>query len=51
MWKQRVFCREHNFNLEAEKFQSIEGELRKIASQIENDFNTGYISLKNDEQE
>ena len=48
VWKQSVFCREHNFNLEAEKFKAIEDELRKIARQIENDFDTGYISLKND---
>ena len=48
IWKQSVFCREHNFNLEAEKFKAIGDELRKIIRQIENDFDTGYISLKND---
>ena len=48
VWKQSVFCRKHNFNLEAEKFKAIEDELRKIVRQIENDFDTGYISLKND---
>ena len=46
-WKQSVFCREHNFSLEAEKFKAIEDELRKTIRQIENDFDTGYISLKN----
>lgn len=48
VWKQSVFCREHNFNLEAEKLKAIEDELRKIARQIESDFNTGYVHLKND---
>lgn len=44
MFKQSVFCREHNFNLEAEKFKAIEDELRRICRMLENEFETGYVS-------
>jgi hypothetical protein len=44
IFKQAVFCREHNFNLEAEKFKAIEDELRRICRMLENEFDTGYVS-------
>jgi hypothetical protein len=44
MFKQSVFCREHNFNLEAEKFKAIEDELRRICRMLENELETGYVS-------
>ena len=45
MWKQSAFCRDHNFNLEAEKFKAIEDELRRICRLLENKFETGYVSV------
>jgi hypothetical protein len=45
LWKQSVFCREHNFSLEAEKFKFAEDELRRICRQLENKFDTGYVSV------
>lgn len=45
MWKQSVFCRAHNFNLEADKFKAIEDELRRVCRLLENKFDTGYVSV------
>jgi hypothetical protein len=45
MWKQSVFCRDHNFNLEADKFKAIEDELRRVCRLLENKFETGYVSV------
>jgi hypothetical protein len=44
LFKQATFCREHNFNLEAEKFKAIEDELRRVCRMLENEFETGYVS-------
>jgi len=44
MYKQSQFCREHSFNLEADKFKAIEDELRRVCRLLENTFETGYIS-------
>jgi len=43
MFKKSVFCREHNFNLDAEKFKAIEDELRRVCLILENEFETGYV--------
>ena len=43
-FEQGVFCREHSFNLEAEKFKAIEDELRRVCRLLENEFETGYVS-------
>ena len=40
LFEKSTFCREHNFNLEAEKFKAIEDELRRICRQLENKFDT-----------
>jgi hypothetical protein len=45
MWKQSQFCRGHNFSLEAEKFKFAEDELRRVCRQLENKFDTGYVSV------
>ena len=45
MLRQSFFCREHNFNLDAEKFKAIEDELRCICRIIEDKFKTGNISI------
>jgi len=45
MWNQYCFCKDHNFNLEAEKFKSIEEELRRICMMLEREFETGYVSV------
>ena len=45
MWKQSVFCRDHNFKLEADKFKAIEDELRCVCRLLENKFETGYVSV------
>lgn len=45
MWKQCDFCRDHNFNLEAEKFKAIENELRRVCQLLEDRFDTGYVSV------
>jgi len=37
------FCRLHNFDLDQIKFKAIEDELRKVASMIQEKFETGYI--------
>jgi hypothetical protein len=39
MFSKGAFCREHNFNLEADKFKAIEDELRRIGRMIEREFN------------
>jgi len=44
MHKQSVFCREHNFNLEADKFKAIEDELRRVSRMLEKEFETGYVA-------
>ena len=38
------FCREHNFNLDAQKSSEISEELRKVCSLIQIEFETGYVS-------
>jgi len=43
-YKQGVFCREHNFNLEAEKFKALEDELRSICHLLQTEFETGYVA-------
>ena len=45
-WKQGSFCREHNFLLEAEKFRAIEDSLRNVCLLLENEFETGYVSIE-----
>jgi len=42
--EQYVFCIDHNFKLEAAKFEAIESELRSICRLLENEFNTGYVA-------
>lgn len=44
MYRQHVFCKDHGFNLEAEKFKSIEDELRKVCRMLQSEFDTGYVS-------
>ena len=46
-YKQAKFCREHKFMLEASKFDAIEASLRKVCRILENEFETGYISIHN----
>jgi hypothetical protein len=47
MWQQHKFCKEHNFSLEAEKFKFAEDNYRSICRMLENEFETGYISISN----
>ena len=42
--KKATFCREHNFNLDAQKESEISDELRRICSMIQIEFKTGYIA-------
>jgi len=44
LFSQTVFCREHNFTLEAEKFKFAEDELKRVCRILEKAFDTGYIS-------
>lgn len=44
IFNKQVFCREHNFNLEADKFKAIEDELRRVCRLLEEKFQTGYVS-------
>ena len=37
------FCHLHNFDLDHIKFKAIEEELRKVASMIQDEFETGYV--------
>ena len=39
LWDQRDFCSEHNFNLEAEKFNSMRELLRRKIYELENTVN------------
>lgn len=43
-FKQAQWCREHKFNLEFEKFRHVSDTLRRLALEIEDIFETGYIS-------
>jgi hypothetical protein len=38
------FCKQHNFNLEAQSFRALEDEVRRICQMLENHFDTGYVS-------
>lgn len=42
--EQSNFCREHNFNLDAQKSSEIAEELRKVCYLLQTEFETGYIS-------
>lgn len=50
-WNQKSFCKAHNFNLEAEKYNAIVEELRLVCSLIENKFDLGYVSINEDRRE
>ena len=43
-FEQSVFCNDHNFKLEAAKFDAVEKELRSICRLLETEFETGYIA-------
>lgn len=43
MYSQACFCRDHNFNLEADKFSAMESQLRKVTRLIEKEFDLPYI--------
>ena len=43
-YEQSTFCKEHNFKLEAAKFEAIESELRSICRLLENEFETGHVA-------
>jgi hypothetical protein len=45
LFEKHVFCREHNFNLEADKFKFAEDELRRVCTLLQNRFDTDYVSL------
>jgi len=40
---QLIFCQEHNFNLEAGKFEAIETEIRRIRYLLQKEFDTGHV--------
>lgn len=40
----QTFCREHNFNLDALKFDFAKEELRQTISKLQSHFETGYVS-------
>ena len=45
--KQAIFCKEHNFMLEESKFRAIETKLRYVCRILQDEFETGYVSLNN----
>ena len=45
--KQAIFCKEHNFMLEESKFRAIETKLRHVCRILQDEFETGYVSLNN----
>ena len=42
-YNQKIFCLDHQFVLEAEKFRFAEDELRRTCRIIENEFDTGHV--------
>lgn len=47
-YEKSKFCREHNMKLDEQWHISMEQEMRRLASKIEDTFDTGYISINND---
>jgi len=45
--RKAIFCKEHNFMLEESKFRAIETKLRQVCRMLQDEFETGYISLNN----
>lgn len=45
--KQAIFCKEHNFMLEESKFRAIETKLRQVCRTLQDEFETGYVSVNN----
>ena len=48
VYNKKIFCKEHNFMLEANSLDSVESSLRKVCRLLENEFETGYISIITD---
>lgn len=42
----KIFCREHNLELESILCYRVEEELRKVCSMLQTRFNTGYVSIE-----
>lgn len=47
-YQRTIWCREHNLKFDLVYHQMMEQELRQIARQMEQLFDTGYISINND---
>lgn len=47
-YQKTIWCREKNLVLDIIFHQQMEQELRRLASKIEDIFDTGYISINND---
>lgn len=43
MWEKAVWCKEHNFPLEEQKFRHTENVLRNLANEIQEVLETGYV--------
>jgi hypothetical protein len=44
-WQKAVWCKEHNMKLEELFHRELEEKLRKVASELEDLFETGYVSV------
>lgn len=45
MWEKAIWCKEHNFPLEELKFRHAENICRRLASELEDIFDTGYAKV------
>ena len=48
VWKKAVWCKEHNMKLEELLHRELQEELGKIARELEDLFDTGYVSVPYD---
>lgn len=45
MWNKAVLCKQHNLPLEEMKYRHTEEVCRKLSNELQNIFDTGYVSI------
>ena len=43
MWEKAIWCKEHNFPLEEQKYRYTESVLRGLANEMQDILETGYV--------
>lgn len=45
-YEQHSFCKDHNFNLDAQSFRALEDEVSRICRKLEDHFDTGHVPFE-----